>query len=176
MLQKPSLDRDWAVDQEFLAEIRFEWDKVEVKNIRDFVYRAWNDYDAGYYDETFDLDSIESVYYIIEPFSQYDGPAHTMLSFWFNNGRYIVVSPETRKEKWESFSAWLWLANKYEIAYIVWSERDLIKLRANHRKDEVFMYPIKTSKQNMKKLFVWVMKRADELSKKPEFYNTLKTR
>ena len=48
----------------------------------------------------------------------------------------------------------------------------MIKLRANYRKDDVFMYPIKTDKQNIKNLFVSVLQRADKLSKKPEFYNT----
>jgi hypothetical protein len=79
---------------------------VEVKNIRDFLYTSSTEYEMRYYDETFDLDSIESVYYIIEPFSSVDGPAHTMLSFGFENGRYVTVSSEIRKEKAESFSPW----------------------------------------------------------------------
>lgn len=65
------------------------------------------------------------------------------------------------------------MLNRYEIVYIIWSEDDLIKLRANYRKDDVFMYPVKTSKQNMQELFVSVLERADELSKNPEFYNTV---
>lgn len=172
-LQKPSLERNWSVDQEILADIDFSDNQIEVKNIRDFEYRSVSDYTPKYYDETFDLDSIESVYYIIEPFSDFDGPAHTMLSFGFENGSYIVVSSEIRKEKWESFSPWLWLINTYEMVYIIWSERDLIKLRANYRKDDVFLYPIQTSQANMKNLFISVLKRADILSKQPEFYNTL---
>jgi hypothetical protein len=43
----------------------------------------------------------------------------------------------------------------------------------NFRKNDVFMYPIKTSQANMKELFVSVLKRADQLSTHPEFYNTL---
>jgi len=35
------------------------------------------------------------------------------------------------------------------------------------------MYPIKTSKENISKLFVSMLNRADKLGKLPEFYNTL---
>jgi len=35
------------------------------------------------------------------------------------------------------------------------------------------LYPIKTTDKKLKELFISVLKRADELSKKPEFYNTL---
>jgi len=49
----------------------------------------------------------------------------------------------------------------------------LIKLRANYRKDEVIMYPINTSQENIKNIFISMLERADKLSKKPEFYNTL---
>ena len=171
-LQKPSLNRDWSSDQEILADISFFWDTVNIKNIRNFNYSSETDYEVVYYNESYNLNEIESVYYIIEPFSDYDWPAHTMLSFAFENGTYLTVSAEIRKEKGESFSALMWALNKYEIVYILWDENDLIKLRTNHRKDDVFMYPIKTEKEKIKELFISVMKRADKLSKEAEFYNT----
>jgi hypothetical protein len=63
--------------------------------------------------------------------------------------------------------------NQFEIVYIVGDENDLVKLRANYRKDDVYIYPIQTSKEKMQKLFSSVMHRADKLTKEPEFYNTL---
>lgn len=172
-LQTPSLDRSWSEDQKILASISFSWNTVDVKNIRNFQYKTANDYEVSYYDRVYDLEKIDSVYYIVEPFSDYDWPAHTMLSFWFEDWTYISVSAEIRKEVWEEFSAFLWLLNKYEIVYVIWDEKDLVKLRANVRKDIVRLYPIKADKEKIKKLFVLVMKRADYLSKTPEFYNTL---
>jgi hypothetical protein len=35
------------------------------------------------------------------------------------------------------------------------------------------MYPMKATKQQMQKLFISALKRADKLSKSPEFYNTI---
>ena len=42
---------------------------------------------------------------MIVPFSNFDGPAHTMLSFGFSDGKKLVISAEVRKERGESFAA-----------------------------------------------------------------------
>jgi hypothetical protein len=172
-LKTPSLDRDWNLDQKILPEISFSWNIVSIKNIRNFEYETTTKYSVNYYDREFNLDEIKSLYYIIEPFSNFDWPAHTMMSFWFENWDYISISAEIRKKSWESFSAFKWLLRQYELVYMIWDERDLIKLRANYRKDEVIMYPINTSQENIKNIFISMLERADKLSKKPEFYNTL---
>ncbi|MDD2916586.1 MAG: DUF4105 domain-containing protein [Candidatus Gracilibacteria bacterium] len=171
--QKPSLYRDWSVDQEKLASITFSGNLVNIENVRNFTYRSTTDYTPRYYNRTYNLDEIESVYYIIEPFSTMDGPAHTMLSFGFSGGTFVTVSAEVRKEKGESFDVFPGLMNQFEIVYIVGDENDLVKLRSNYRKDAVYMYPIKTPKEKMQGLFSSAMHRADQLTKEPEFYNTL---
>lgn len=171
--QIPSLDREWNVDQTILPTITFSGNLVKINDLRSFEYKSTTDYKAFLYDENYNLDKIESLYYIIEPFSEFDWPAHTMLSFWFSNGKYLIISAEIRKEIWESFSAFNGLVNQYELVYMLWDETDFIKLRANYRKDDVIMYPIKTSKENISKLFVSMLERADKLSKEPEFYSTI---
>lgn len=173
LFKTPSLDRDWNLDQKILPKIYFYWDSINIKNIRNFQYNSTSEYRVLYYDKTYDLNNIESLYYIIEPFSNFDWPAHTMMSFGFSDGSYLTISAEIRKEVWESFSAIKWLLKQYELVYMVWDENDLVKLRANYRKDEVIMYPIKTSKENIKNIFVSMLKRADYLTKNPEFYNTI---
>ena len=60
------------------------------------------------------------------------------------------------------------------ILYSVWSsESDVIKLRTNYRKDNVYMYPLKMSKENIQKLFMEALYRTNELKDNPEFYNLL---
>lgn len=171
--QTPSLHRDWVETESKLSEISFSWNLINVKNIRNFSHLTEDKWESNYYDEVFDLDKIESLYYIIEPFSDYDWPAHTMLSFGFSDWKYVTVSAELRKEKWESFDPFLGIMNQFEIVYILWNENDLIKLRTNIRKDKVRLYPMKVTKNEIKKLFSSVLHRADKLSKEPEFYNTL---
>lgn len=53
------------------------------------------------------------------------------------------------------------------------TEEDVIRLRTNYRKNQVYMYPINTPRENIAYLFRSMLIRADKLSREPEFYNTL---
>jgi len=156
-----------------LPTITFSGNQISIKNMRDFSYSSETEYEENYYSKSYNVNDIESLYYIIEPFSDYDGPAHTMFSFGFKDWEYLIISAEIRKEKWETFSPFKWITREYEMVYMIWSETDFVKLRANYRKDEVIMYPINTPQEKIQELFVSMLKRADELSKNPEFYNTV---
>lgn len=174
VLIRPSLDRDWTSDQQTLARATFDGDLVSISNIRNINYRSTSDYDVRYYDKTFDLNKLESMWYMVEPFAGYGaGAAHTLVSFGFEGGEYVAISVEIRKEKDESFSAVKGLLRQYELVYVVADERDVIKLRSNYRKDDVFLYPVQTTKENARALFVAMLERANELATEPEFYNTL---
>ncbi len=97
-LQFPSLDRNWNVDQKILADIQFDGALIHVKNVRNFDYRSTDDFTPAYYDATYDTTKLVRAWYIIEPFGDRDGPAHTMLTFDFSDGRHVAVSAEIRKE------------------------------------------------------------------------------
>ena len=169
----PSLDKDWAEDQKILTNVEIGQQNIYLKNIRSFRYTSTDDYEVWYFNDEYSIWDVVSVDYIIEPFGEKDGFAHTMLSFWMRDGRYLSVSAEIRKELWESFHPLLGLLNAYEIVYMIGDEEDLIKLRANYRKDTVILYPMQASEEEVQKLFVSVMQRAKSLSKHPEFYNTI---
>jgi hypothetical protein len=174
LIVRPSLNRDWNDDQAVLARANVDGGRATITNIRNINYRSTRDYDVRYYDKTFDLNKIESVWYVVEPFSGHGfGAAHTLMSFGFEGGDYVAISAEIRKEKGESFSAVKGLFRQYEIVYVIADERDVIKLRSNFRRDNVYVYPVKTSRENMRKLFVSMLNRANKLATDPEFYNTL---
>ncbi|MDQ5911973.1 MAG: hypothetical protein QG568_186 [Patescibacteria group bacterium] len=186
----PSNTRDWSVDQSLLpyAEISTTTSNlIHVKNIRNYTYKSTSEYTPNYYDKTFDISKLKKVYYIVEPFTGFKGSAHTFLSFEFESAEstqtssttsptvsndFLTVSVEIRKEKGESFSALKGLFNQYEIMYVLADERDAIKLRSNFRKDDVYVYPIKTTKEKASALFLNIIERVNTLHKIPEFYNT----
>lgn len=171
---KPSLERNWTLDQKVLATASFDGDKVAIKNIRNISYRTTTDYDVSYYDKEFDLANLKRVWFMVEPFSGHGfGAAHTLLSFEFENDEFVSISVEIRKEQGESFSPIKGLLRQYELVYVVADEQDVIKLRSNFRKDKVFLYPMKASKEKVRELFVSMLTRANSLGKTPEFYNTL---
>lgn len=172
-LIKPSNNRDWSPDQAILSSADIQGDDITVHNIRNFTYRSTTDYTPGYYDATYHLKDLQKIYFIVEPFSTYTGPAHTFLSFEFAGDKFLAISMEIRKEKGESFSAVKGLLKQYEIMYIAADERDVVKLRSNFRKDKVYVYPIKADPAHAQQIFLHMLDRMNKLTTEPEFYNTI---
>jgi len=168
----PSNDWNWSPDQQVLPYVEFKDDEVTVLNIRNFTYQSTTDYEPNYYDKTFNLNDLQSVDYIVEPFGSI-GAAHTFVSFGFSTGDYLAISVEIRKEIGESFSPLKGILRNYELMYVVADERDVVKLRTSYRKNDVYLYPVNTSKENMRELFISMLQRANKLKQQPEFYNTL---
>ena len=172
LTQTPSNDRNWTVDQKSLSSIRFDGDTVFINDIRNYAYTSTSEYKPSYYNKQIDLNSVKSVDFIVEPFGSI-GAAHTFLSFGFDDGSYLSISIEIRKEIGESFSAWKGVLRQFELMYVIADERDVIDLRANHRKDTVYLYPTVATRAEARELFIHMLTRAQRLRDKPEFYNTL---
>ena len=170
---RPSNTANWSVDQQVLASASFDGNLVTIKNIRNFTYRSTTDYTPAYYNKTYDVTKLKSVDYIVEPFGDFSGAAHTFLSFGFEGGEYVSISVEIRKKKGQSFSPWKGLLKQYTLVYVVADEKDVVKLRSNYRKDDVFIYPTKIDNTHAKRLFLSMTERVNELYTKPEFYNTI---
>jgi hypothetical protein len=170
---QPSNARDWIPNLARMPYAEFEGRLVRIHNIRNTSYVTSNDYAPAYYDKTFDLDRLTSVWFIVEPFSNWGGAAHTFLSFGFEGPEYVTISVEARKEKGETYDFLKGLLKRYELMYVVADERDAIGLRANYRGDDVYLYPIRAPREKMRELFVAMLTRANELREDPEFYNTL---
>jgi hypothetical protein len=173
LLLRPSNTRDWNTDQVRLATAERIGDRVGIDNVRNASYRSTTDFDVRWETRRYDLAGLESVWFVVEPFADWRGPAHTFLSFGFDDGEFVAISVEIRKERGESFSPLLGLMRQYEIAYVIGDERDLIGLRAWHRRDQVYLYPIRTTRDKARALFVSMLERANRLALAPEFYNTL---
>ena len=151
-LPRASNDRVWVANQAVLPRVTFEGSLARVENVRNTTYRTTDDYTPAYYDKTFDLDALESAWYIVEPFSDWEGAAHTFLSFGFAGGEYLAISVEIRKEEGETFSALKGLLKRYEVMYVIADERDVIKVRTNYRRDDGYLYPVKATREQIRAL------------------------
>lgn len=173
LILKPSLNRNWTEDQQLLAtSIIDESGNIEINNIRNINYKSTSDYEVSYYDKKLNLNDIERAWFIVEPFGNF-GAAHTFVSFETKQGEFISVSAEIRKEVGEKFSPTKGLFGRYELVYVIADERDVLRLRTNYRKDKVYLYPVNSTPEKIQAVFLDMLKRANELSQNPEFYNTL---
>lgn len=152
--------------------ISLEAERVTLKNIRHNTYVSDDDFVVDYFDRQFDLSEIQSVDFIVVPF-KIKQIAHTMLSFGLQDGTYLTVSIEVRKEKGERFNPVLGMGRQFELMYVVGDERDLIRVRTEHRDAEVYVYPSVASPQQAQALFLDVMERANQLAVDPEFYHSI---
>lgn len=165
----------WAPGHSILARAEFDGDSaVTIRQLRDFAYSPDGSPITRRTDARYSLDRLTSVWFVLTPFSTtFRGPAHAFVSFGFDDGRYVAVSVEARREAWEEYSLVGGMLRRFEIAYIVGTERDLIGRRALHDGDDVFLYPIATSPDRARRLFREMLARANAVQDAPEFYHTL---
>ena len=168
-----SNDRDWRPDLAILPWAEANGNQITIRNVRSSRYANETDYVLEHHDRTFDLSQIKSADYVVSPFSGASALAHTLISFGLDDGSYIGVSVEVRKERDEDYSAVLGLGRKFELMYVVADEKDLILSRTKYRGFDVYVYPTVATPAQAQALFVDVMDRANKLAVQPEFYNTL---
>lgn len=170
---QPSLTRDWAPDLARVPQAREEGTRVSFEDLRDFHYRSTTDWDAHWYSATYDTRELVRAWYIVEPFNGFEGAAHTIVSFEFTGERFLAFSVEIRREKGETYSVLGGMFRQYELTYVVGDERDLVQLRSNHRRDDVYLYPVRASAERTTAFFLDMVRRMNAVHTRPEFYHSL---
>ena len=157
-----------------MAHMGLRGDSVYVSRVRNFSYTAEEAFTVAYDDRRYDLNKLESVWFIVTPFSKrWRGPAHTFVSFGFADSQYVAISVEARREPGETYGPLTGLFRQFELIYIVGDERDLIGSRAVYGGYDVYLYPIRASRERIRALFLEMVARSNALATRPEFYNTL---
>lgn len=169
----PSHDRDWIEAQSKLPRTERDGDVVTISNVRNFRWRAEDDFDARWETRNYDLSRIRRVWFGLASFGgRWSGPAHAFLSFEFADSQFVAISVEARREKGESYGALAGLLNRFEVIYVIGDERDVIGLRTHIWRNPVRLYPIATTPDRARAVFLALLERADEVHERPEFYNT----
>ena len=172
---KPSLDRDWAPELSRGVSANFDETQkniVHIHNIRDSEWITPDKANNVWKDETYNIDDITGLDVYL---SYWMGPyiAHTLVGFDFADGRHLVFSAEIRREKNESFSAIGGFFKEFELIMIAATEEDVIKLRTDIRREDVYRYAIKVPQEKMRELFLRYLDTANSLDKNARFYNTV---
>jgi len=170
---RPSNDRDWSPDQMLLSTAKFTGDQVTIHNIRNCKHLGEGEYVVDHYDKTFDLKKLQTVDFMVVPFTDAPMLAHTMLSFGFENEEYVGLSIEVRKEKGETYHPVKGALRQFELMYVLADERDMIRLRTEIYQDQVYLYRMRATPEKVQALLVDVLRRTNKLAKKPEFYDTI---
>ncbi len=172
-LQPARNDRAWEPNQARLPQVRIDGDQIVIDNVRCTAYRSEQDCDVLWEQRTLDFTRLESVDFVMVPFSASGALAHVFVTFGFNDGEHLAVSVEVRKAQGEKYSPLYGMFHRYELMYVIGDESDLIGLRANIRRNPVYLYPVKARKDQVRRLLLSMLMRAQRLRTSPEFYNTV---
>jgi hypothetical protein len=168
----PDNNREWRPEVARLPGAQIDGNKITVTNVRNFSYREDEEFDVNWETRSLDLDQLVGV----DLFLNFWGPehiAHTIASWRFADGSHIAVSIETRKESHEEYSATKGFFRQFEIYYVVADERDLIKVRTDHRGEDVYLYRMGFPLEDAKALLLDYMREINRLNQQPRWYNAL---
>lgn len=170
---QPTNIADWQPDVTVLPYADIAGNQITLHNIRNCDYRTETDYTVQHYDRTFDLAALRTVDLYLVTWGS-PNIAHTMVSFGFTNGDYVCFSIEVRYKNGQAYSAVKGLFRQFTLTYVIADERDLVRLRTNYRKDEeVCLYRLQVTPEQVRKLFLDYLRRADELRNQPAWYNAI---
>ena len=145
----------------------------ELRNVRDFHYRSENDFDIRYRTVTVSLDRISSIDIVFSYWDNMEGIAHSMLGLNFADGTTVVISLETRLPEGSKQNGIDGFYRRYGLAMIAGTPEDLYGLRTDHRGETLYVYRLRLDHESLRNMAVSVFKRAAELQRKPQFYNSL---
>jgi Domain of unknown function (DUF4105) len=169
----PSHDRPWRREVAVLPRAIIDGDRVRLVNFRNFVYRSRDDFDERYEERDVSLAHLVSVDLFVSYWKI--GPvAHTFVSFNFDDGSPpVCISIETRPEVGEGFDPIASMFKQFELIYVVGDERDLVRVRTDHRGEDVFLYRIRATADSVRQLFRIYLDRINHLADHPEWYHLL---
>jgi len=168
----PSHDREWRADHAVMPQAIIDGDRVRISGYRNFDYRSLEDFTPRYETREVMLSHLTGIDFYVSYWMS--GPvAHTFLSFTFDNAPPLAISIEARFEAHEGFDPLASLFKQFELIYIVGDERDIVRVRTNFRKEDVYLYHINVTPEAARRLFLVYLDRINQLHAHPEFYHLL---
>jgi hypothetical protein len=166
----PSHDRNWRPEVAVMPRAFIDGDRVHLTGVRNFDYRGRDDFTVHYEEREIDLSHLTGLDFYVSYWSE--GPvAHTFVSFDFDNAAPLSISIETRPEVGRGFEPIASMFKQFELIYVVGEERDLVGVRAIHRREAVYLYHLNTLPADARRLLMVYLERINELAERPEFYN-----
>lgn len=170
----PSTEGNWSPEVAQQVTGTIEGDILTLQNVRAFEWRTETDVTEKWETRTYDLSQIET----LDLFMSYWGGrnmAHLMISFGFADGRYLTWSVEVRREVGESFSPLGDFFKSHSLIVIAAEERDVVGLRSNIQKSEVYMFRLRADPEKRREFIEAYVRGANGLSEDPKFFNSLFT-
>jgi hypothetical protein len=169
---KPSNDLAWQPDVAQTAWADINGDELTIHNVRNCDYRTETDFTPHWETRTVRLSQIAGMDVAI---NYWGSPwiAHPIVSFQFSDGLPLCFSIETRKTVGQQYSTLEGFYRRYTLIYVVADERDVIRLRTNYRREDVYLYHTLASPAQARERFREYINTINILHENPRWYNAV---
>ena len=169
---KPSSDRRWQPDVAQTAWAEINGDEITIHNVRNCDYRTETDFTPHWETRTVRLSQITGMDIAI---NYWGSPwiAHPIVSFQFADALPLCFSIETRKTIGQQYSTLEGFYRRYTLIYVVADERDVIRLRTNYRREDVYLYHTLASPTQARQRFREYINTINVLYDNPRWYNAV---
>jgi len=173
LMQLPRLDKNWVEHLARMPDIELRENGFSLGPATDWTYDANGPTAKNTVSFAANYADLKTVWFMVEPQPGGTYAAHTLVLFEFAGDRIIGLTVEARREADEEYDALQGLFNKFELAYIWSTSKELLTRRAVYLAKEIYIYPLALPDPQEKDFLRALLQQTVSVSAKPRFYNTL---
>jgi hypothetical protein len=173
-LRRPNNDRAWVPDAAQTPWAEISGDTVTIHNYRNFDWHSAEAATARWETKTVRLAQLQAVDFGMVYWGS-PNICHTLVTFDFGPDGLVCASIEARREAGESYSPLAGLFRKYELLYVLGAEADVLRVRTNFRKNDVYLFRLIATPAEARTMFLSYLASANTLRTQPAWYNSLTT-
>ncbi|HOY79030.1 MAG TPA: DUF4105 domain-containing protein [Hyphomonadaceae bacterium] len=169
----PRLDRDWTENLAVMPKVTINGDDFALDPVMDWTYTADSIATKDSISFAAKISDVKNIWLMVEPQPGQPYAAHTLLLFEFPDDRIVGLTVEARLEKDETYDAVEGMLNKYELAYMWNTAREVLERRAVYLDKDIYIYPLTLSGEQKQAFLRGLLERSVDIQIHPRFYNTL---
>ena len=172
MTRTPRLDRDWEEHLAVMPKIEMSATEFNLGPATNWTYAPDGPTEKGTVSFAANYADLRNVWFMVEPQPGGGYAAHTLVLFEFAGDRIIGLTVEARREKTENYDALEGLFNKFELAYVWSTAKELLTRRAVFLKKDIYVYPLHLDEKQKPDFLKALLQTTVSVSTKARFYNT----